>query len=216
MKRMSVKKLLGAGIKILIAAVVLAFLGLRSLDFFIFTTPADQWYLAWLGFGLTGGGLIAYLLILLWDVDTNLKKTVAIVMMVVCLVGELATAGFGMQVDAWKKIGFELADSDFQSMIFVIQMLGFAHAIALIAYVAGDKIAEAFGDEDGDGIPNYRDPDYKRKQQQQNQNHGNQQPARQFSAEERLAHLRNEVAKLEADAPKGQAGSQQNSQQHPR
>jgi hypothetical protein len=161
LKKLNVKKLIGAGIKVVIALVVLAFLGLKSLDFFFFTTPADQWYYAYLGFGLTGGGVIAYLIIFLWDADTSLRKAIAITMLAVCLLGELATAGFGLKVDAWQKGGFQLADSDFESMIFVVQLLGFAHALALLGYVAGDRLAEAFGDEDGDGIPNYRDVDYK-------------------------------------------------------
>ena len=159
---MKVKKLIGSGIKITIALVVLAFLGIKSLDFFYFTTPADQFYYAWLGFGLTGGGLIAYLFIFMWDADTPLKKTVAIVMLGICLLGELATAGFGLQIDAWQKGGYELAQSDFDLMVRAVQLLGFAHALALLAYVAGDQLAEAFGDEDGDGVPNFADRDYKR------------------------------------------------------
>lgn len=161
MKRMNVKKLLGAGIKIVIAVVVLIFLGMKSLDFFYFTTPQEEYYYAWLGFGLTGGGLIAYLLIFMWDADTELKKTVAIVMLAVCLLGELATAGFGLQIDAWQKGGYELVQEDFDMMVRAVQLLGFAHALALLAYVAGDKLAEAFGDHDGDGIPNFADKDYR-------------------------------------------------------
>lgn len=168
MKRTSVKKLIGAGIKIAIAVVVLIFLGMKSLDFFYFTTPQEEYYYAWLGFGLTGGGLIAYLLIFLWDADTPLKKTVAIVMLGVCLLGELATAGFGLQIDAWQKGGYQLAQEDFDMMVRAVQLLGFAHALALLAYVAGDKLAEAFGDHDGDGVPNFRDPDYKRPVRPQN------------------------------------------------
>ena len=164
MKNTSIKKLIGGGIKVLIAVVVLLFLGLKSLDFFTFTTPPEQWYLAYLGFGLTSGGVIAYLLIFMWEADTPLRKTVSIVMLAVCVLGELATAGFGMQIDAWKQGGYQMTEADFSFMVIVVQLLGFAHALALLAYVAGDKLAEAFGDEDGDGIPNYRDRDYKKMQ----------------------------------------------------
>jgi len=163
MKNNKVKKLLGSGIKLSIGAVVLAFLGFKSYDFFLFTTPADEWYYALLGFGLTGGGVIAYLLIFLWDADTELKKTISIVMLFVCVLGELATAGFGLQVEAWRSAGYVLEPSDFRAMVIVVQILGFAHAIALIGYVAGDKLAEAFADDDGDGVPNVIDPDYKPK-----------------------------------------------------
>jgi hypothetical protein len=157
-KDLNVKKYIGAFFKFVIAAVVMAFLGLKSLDFFYFVTPADQFYYAYLGFGLTGGGVIAYLVIFLWDAETALKKTIAISMLAFCVIGELATAGFGLQINAWKSGGFHLTDSDFNSMILVIQLLGFVHAAALIGYVAGDQIMWAFQDDDGDHIPNELDP----------------------------------------------------------
>ena len=194
---MTVKKYIGAGIKILIAAVVFAFLGLKSLDFFTFTTPADQWFYAYLGFGLTGGGVIAYLLVFMWDADTDLKKTVAIVMLMVCIIGELATAGFGLQIDAWEKIGYQMTESDFAAMVLAVQLLGFAHAAALVIYTAGDAIGNAFGDEDKDGIPNFRDPDYKGKKnkgQPQPQN----QPMHSNAADTELIQLREENARLKA------------------
>ena len=58
MKKMTVKKWIGFLSKLLVAAVVFAFMAMKSIDFFTFATPADQWYYAWLGFGLTGGGVI--------------------------------------------------------------------------------------------------------------------------------------------------------------
>jgi hypothetical protein len=159
--KMTVKGFVGAGFKIVIALVVIAFLGLKSLDFFYFVTPADQFYYAYLGFGLTGGGVIAYLVIFLWDANTPLKKSIAISMLAFCVLGELASAGFGLQINAWRAGGYALAESDFNSMILVIQLLGFVHAMALIGYVAGDPIMTAFGDHDGDGVINALDPDYK-------------------------------------------------------
>ena len=190
---MTVKKYIGAGIKILIAAVVISFLGLKSLDFFLFTTPADQWFYAYLGFGLTGGGVIAYLFVFMWDADTDLKKTVAIVMLGVCVIGELATAGFGLQIDAWEKIGYQPSDSDFDAMVLAVQLLGFAHAAALITYTAGDAIGTALSDHDKDGIPNIIDPDYKKgKQKPQNQ------PMQANAAEMELVKLREENARLRA------------------
>lgn len=170
MKNNKVKKMIGGLIKIFIAGVVLLFLGLKSLDFFLFTTPPDQWYYAYLGLGLTGGGVLAYLLLFMWDAETPIQKTVAILMLAVCIGGELVTAGYGLQVNAWKAGAFEMADSDFSAMVLAVQILGFAHALALVAYVAGDKLAEAFRDEDGDGIPNAFDRDYKGKNQKPVQN----------------------------------------------
>jgi hypothetical protein len=158
---MTVKKYIGLAFKFALGIVVLAFLGLRSLDFFYFVTPPDEWYYAYLGFGLTGGGVIAYLIIFLWEADTELKKAVSIGMLLFCIAGELVTAGFGLRINAWRAGGFQMQNSDFESMILAIQLLGFFHAAALVLYVAGDPIREAFGDHDGDGTPNIIDPDYK-------------------------------------------------------
>jgi hypothetical protein len=193
---MKIKKYIGAAIKIVIAAVVIAFLGLKSLDFFTFTTPAEQWYYAYLGFGLTGGGVIAYLLIFMWDADTDLKKTVAMVMLAICIIGELTTAGFGLQIDAWEKIGYQPNDSDFAAMVLAVQLLGFAHAAALVIYTAGDAIGKAFGDEDKDGVPNFLDPDYK-KGKGSNQPRP-QQPMHANAADAELVQLREENARLKA------------------
>lgn len=193
---MKIKKYIGAAIKIVIASVVIAFLGLKSLDFFTFTTPAEQWYYAYLGFGLTGGGVIAYLLIFMWDADTDLKKTVAIVMLAICIIGELTTAGFGLQIDAWEKIGYQPNDSDFAAMVLAVQLLGFAHAAALVIYTAGDAIGKAFGDEDKDGVPNFLDPDYK-KGKGSNQPR-QQQPMHANAADAELVQLREENARLKA------------------
>jgi branched-subunit amino acid transport protein AzlD len=158
---MSVKKYIGAAFKITIAMVVIAFLGLRSLDFFYFITPPEQSYYAVFGFGLTGGGVIAYLVIFLWDAETHLKKAIAIGMLAFCIIGELLTAGFGLQINAWKAAGYQMDNKDFETMILAVQLLGFFHAAALVGYVAGDPIIRAFQDDDNDGIPNAFDSDYK-------------------------------------------------------
>jgi hypothetical protein len=152
------KRYIGAFFKIVIAMVVIAFLGLKSLDFFYYVTPADQFYYAYLGFGLTGGAVIAYLAIFLWDADTDLRRSIAVGMLVVSVLGELASAGFGLQINAWLKNGWTMTAADFDWMILVVQILGFFHAAALILYIAGDQIIWAFGDEDGDGTINAVDP----------------------------------------------------------
>jgi hypothetical protein len=148
----------------MLAFVVIAFMGLQSLNFFTFVFPPEQWYYAYLGFGLTSLAVLAYLFIFLFDADTPLRKTIGITMMIVSLLGEVMTAGYGIELEAQVKTGLTLAQSDYDFMVMIVKLLGFAHGIALIAYFAGDKIAEAFGDEDGDGVPNVIDPDYKRKQ----------------------------------------------------
>ena len=159
---MKVKRMIASVIKILIAAVVMAFLGLKSYDFFLFTTPEGQSYYALLCFGLTGLGLIAYLIMFMWDADTPLKRTVSIFMIAICGLGEVLTAGFGMQVEAWRSAGYTIDAEGFRAMVWVVQGLGFAHAVALVAYYAGDRFAQAFSDDDRDGIPNAFDRDYRK------------------------------------------------------
>lgn len=168
LSKLNPKALIGIAFEFLIAVVVVAYLGLNSFRFWEWTFPPNQWYFAWLGFGLTGGAAIGYLVIFLWRAKTGLRKTIALVMLLVCVVGELATAGFGIQVEVWKRAGYTLTQEDFDVMTLVVQLLGFVHAIAILAYYAGDQIAEMFGDEDGDGTPNYRDNDYKSNKRSEN------------------------------------------------
>lgn len=155
--KLTVKKLFGFVAKVIVSIVVLLFLGLHSLNFFQFTFPDDQWFYAYLGFGLTSGGVILYLIMFMTDSDTPLKKFISIGMLGVSVIGELATAGFGMQIESLKSAGFALTESDFKLMIIGVQLLSLFHAFAMIAYVAGDKIIQAFQDDDGDGIPNIFD-----------------------------------------------------------
>ena len=178
MSETSVKKLFGGLVKIVIAAVVFAFLGLKSLEFFMFTTPPDKELYAYLGFGLTGGGVIGYLIILMWDTDTVLKRFISLLMLGVCVLGELATAGFGLQIEAWKNSGLALTEKDFSSMVIAVQLLGFAHAAALIAYYAGDVIASAFADKNKNGVPDWMERKNKSQHNQPQQNRP-QQPATQ-------------------------------------
>ena len=176
------KEIIGMGFEALIAVVVAAFLGLNSFRFWEWTFPPAQWYFAYLGFGLTGGAAIGYLVVFMWRADSSLRKTIALVMLLVCIVGELLTAGFGIQVEVWKKAGYSLTQEDFNFMTMIVQVLGFIHAIAILAYYAGDEIDEMFRDADRDGIPNYRDKDYKKNKVSNNQkpapvyNQNTQQP----------------------------------------
>jgi hypothetical protein len=200
----SVKKLFGGLIKIVLAIVVFAFLGLKSIDFFLFTTPPEKWYLAYFGFGLTGGGVIGYLIILMWDADTVLKRFISILMLAVCVIGELTTAGFGLQIEAWKKSGLALAQTDFDAMVLAVQLLGFAHAGALIAYYAGDTIAKAFRDDNKNGIPDWLE----KKQNNQNQKQQNQ-PQRVF------ANPPEDVPSLTQKRPENERGDEKGNPDRP-
>ena len=164
---MRAKKFLSSTLKFILLFVVGAFLALHSINLFNFVFPADQQYLAWLGFGLTGFGAVVYLLMFLWEGATVLQRSVALAMAVVCSIGEVLAAIFGMMIESWEKAGFSLTENDFQSMLLVIGALSIAHFFALIAYFAGDQIRELLADADGDGVPNIIDPDYKKSSSRQ-------------------------------------------------
>lgn len=143
--------------KFVLVAVVLAFLGLHSINFFTFVFPNDQSYLAWLGFGLTGGGAVGYLIMFLWDAGSVLKSWTSLVMTVVCSVGEVLSAIFGMQIESWSKAGFVLTEKDFNMMLLIVGILAIVHFFSLIIYFAGEKVGALFSDKDGDGIPDFID-----------------------------------------------------------
>jgi hypothetical protein len=153
------KKIIALILKVLLAAIVLIFLGSESIAFFTFVFPPEKWFMAYTGFGLTSGALLVYLYLFLYDADTDLKRVVALIMMGAGVLGELATAGFGMQVEAWSKSGYVMTESDFDFMVLAVQILMLAHAVALLAYWAGDSIADAFKkDVNKDGIPDIFQP----------------------------------------------------------
>lgn len=159
---MKAKKMIAQVLKAVLVLTVVLFLGMRSYEFFLFATPESESVYAILGFGLTGGGFIMYLVLLMWEADTTIKRVVCLLMLVVCGLGEAITAFYGMQINIWQKAGFVIDQEAFRSMLVVVSVLGLIHAGALLAYFAGDKIKEILGDEDGDGIPNFRDSDYRR------------------------------------------------------
>jgi len=164
MKDMTIAKWIGLIMKIILGGVCAVFLGSESLAFFGFIFPPEKWYLQYTGFGLTMGAFIVYLYLLLKDAETSLQKTIALLMMVAGLLGELATAGFGMMIEGWTKLGWQPTKSDYEFMILVIRiMMGF-HGVSLVLYWFGDQIIELMGDADGDGVPNIVDSDYKPKQ----------------------------------------------------
>lgn len=166
--KLTVKKITGYVAAALIGVIVLAFLGLHSLSFFEFTFPQDQSFYAYLGFGLTSGGVVLYLIMLVTLAETPLQKFTSIAMLAVSVLGEIATAGFGMKVEAWRSSGFILTQEDLDLMVLAVGVLGFLHGVALVAHFAGDTIIAAFSDEDGDGIPNAFDKDYRKPKMQVN------------------------------------------------
>jgi hypothetical protein len=160
--------------------VVAAFLAMHSINLFTFVFPPDQQQWAWMGFGLTGGGAVGYLVLFLWLAHSKLQKVISFAMMVICSIGEVLAAIFGMQIESWTKSGWELKQNEVQSMLMVIGILAILHFFALITHFAGDKIIEMFQDDDGDGTPNAFDKDYQPKKQpaqkQKSQNNNGQYP----------------------------------------
>lgn len=138
-------------LKVSLAVIVLIFLGSESIAFFTFIFPPEQWFMAYTGFSLTSGSLLVYLFLFLKNAKTPLQKTVSIIMMAVGIIGELATAGFGMQIEAWTKQGWAMTQSDFAFMVLAVRGMMFAHAVALLAYSFGDDIRHAF-DKNNNGV----------------------------------------------------------------
>lgn len=197
----SVKNIAGYAASLLVAIIVLAFLGLHSLSFFEFTFPADQSFYAYLGFGLTSGGVVLYLVMLLTISQTPLKKFIVISMLCVSVVGEILTAMFGMRVEAWKASGFALSQEDLDMMVLAVGILGGLHGLALIGHFGGDAIYKAFQDEDGDGIPNAFDKDtYKPKQFKTFPSQTADNTA-VLALEKRIRELESQIAKNENPTP---------------
>ena len=144
----------GTGAKLLVAATVFSFLAIQSWNFFTFIFSEAQWYYAFLGFGLTGGGATLYFVVIkTGDADTPIKKGVALAMLLICTVGELLTSGFGMSVEAWRSAGSTITPSALGFWIASVQVLGFAHAIALFLYYLYDDVRVWFVDSDRNGRP---------------------------------------------------------------
>jgi hypothetical protein len=210
MKTMSVKKWIAMALKVGLAIIILVLEASESMNFFSFIFPPEQWFLAYTGLALTSGAMLVYMYLFIFDTVTTLQRTVALVMALLSLGGAVLTAGFGMQVESWARTGYELAQSDIDFMILTIRILLIVHGIALLLYFAGDKVISAFGDEDGDGVPNYRDPDFKRnKHQQQNQRNNQNQP-QQVNQNALIL----EIAKLKAENERLQADGNKSPNQH--
>lgn len=142
------RKIIAVFFEGLIAMTVLLFLGLHTFNFFTYAFSAENWYYGFLGFGLTSIGFVGYLLAFKWASDTPLKRVIALIMMIVCILGELLAAGFGMQIETWKKQGWQLAEGDFKIMLLAVQVLAGVHALALTGIVAGDEILRLLSKDD--------------------------------------------------------------------
>jgi len=130
--------------KVLIAALVIAFIGIHSYNFFDFTFSDELQYFAWLGFGLTSVSVIGYMIIFKWGDGSEVQRGIAFIMMIVALIGEMFTAGFGMQLESMNNAGIVLSKQEYQVMVYFVQGLGFLHGIALILYFSFDDITALF------------------------------------------------------------------------
>lgn len=154
MSKNKVWSIFGTGAEVIIYLVVMGFLFTESMNFFYFAFPPEQQNVAWLGLGLTGGGMIAYFVILKSGrADTDLKKAITLSMIVLCTLGELATAGYGTQIESLKNAGLAITADGIKTFVLVIRILGLVHAVAMIGFLGGDDIAAIFEDKDKNGIP---------------------------------------------------------------
>lgn len=139
MKNITLGAIFAIGFKIAVAIVVLLFLGIHSLTFFQKTFTGQNEIYAYLGFGLTAGGLIAYAIAFKWHKGTKLQQAVSITMIAVCAFGELVTAGFGIQLEILQPTA-----DDIRNMILAVQVLAFLHAVGLVLDFIGEEIVQAF------------------------------------------------------------------------
>lgn len=127
-----------------VIAIVGSFLALQSINGFVFIFKDEQQFFAWLGFGLTGGGLVLYIPVFKWIARTPIQQGTALIMIIICALGELIVAGYGMRIESFAKAGIQLTETDIENMILAIQALGLVHGIALILEVVGTDIETAF------------------------------------------------------------------------
>lgn len=154
MKNVTVKDFFGWAAEIILGFVVAGFMFTQSMNFFYFAFPDNQHNIAWLGLGLTGGGMIAYFVMLkTGHANTSLKRFIVLGMIAVCTLGELATAGYGTQIESMRKAGLSMTEEGISTWINVIRILGLLHALAFIGFLGGDDISSAFADKNHNGIP---------------------------------------------------------------
>jgi Na+/melibiose symporter-like transporter len=158
MKKNKLTRFFGTIALAVITIGVMLFLGKHSLNFFTMSFQGQDEIYAWLGLLLTSGGAVGWLVIFVGLADTTIRKGTAIIMMVVAAVGEFLTAGFDMYLNTLLAGGdFSFKPDEVKMMATAVAGLGLLTGLALIAYAAGDAIANAFSDDDRDGIPNIVD-----------------------------------------------------------
>jgi hypothetical protein len=140
------------------------FLGQHSIEFFMSTFSKENQSMGVLGYMLTGGGFFMWMIIFLWLPGKQHERATSLIMMVICLAGELGTAIFNMYAKTRSDAGFMLTESDIKTMYMLVGVLAVAHAVSLLVKFAGSGIYQAFQDDDGDGIPNIIDRHDNRKQ----------------------------------------------------
>ncbi len=148
------KKMIGYGFAFLVGAGALAFEMSESLNFWRLAFPAEKAFLAYLGFFLTSIAMLGYFYEFMYVAVGKTQKTVSLVMAFVCGIGALLTAGMGFQITSYTAQGWEFTKSDMEYMSLIVQGLIAAHVVALFVFYGGDAIANAWKDDDGDGIPN--------------------------------------------------------------
>ena len=141
----------------LLTVTVSIFLGQHSIEFFMSTFSKENQSMGILGYMLTGGGFFMWLFIFLWLPGKQYERATALIMMVICLAGELGTAIFNMYAKTVTDNGFALTEGDIKTMYMLVGVLAVAHAISLLVKFAGEGIYQAFQDDDNDGIPNIID-----------------------------------------------------------
>lgn len=161
------KKMIGWGFAALVGAGALAFEMSESLNFWRLAFPAEKAFLAYLGFFLTSIAMLGYFYEFMYVAVGKTQKTVSLVMAFVCGIGALLTAGVGFQITSYTAQGWEFTKSDMQYMAIIVQGLIAAHVVALFVFYGGDAIANAWKDDDGDGIPNAFDRHDNRKKNEE-------------------------------------------------
>lgn len=144
-KRMN---LLGTFLTGALAVAVAVYLAMHSFAFFTFVFGDANEFQTYLAFALTGGGFIVYLLKFKYASITPLQKVVSFAMVLICGIGELATAGFGFQVESYAKLGIVFTQEDIDFMISAIKILALVHGVALVMDFAGDEVISFFKNDD--------------------------------------------------------------------
>jgi len=189
----------------ILTVTVAIFLGQHSVEFFMSTFSEENQSMGFLGYMLTGGGFFLWLIIFLWMSPKQHERVVSLSMMIICLVGELATAIFNMYTKTMLDAGFAMTEGDIKTMYMLVGVLAVAHAISLIIKFAGQQIYQAFQDDDKDGIPNAFDRhDNRHDRNRQQQQNRPQQPRREFAEDEaNVSNLAKNTANSERGAEKG-------------